>query len=124
MPTASEFEQSALELDRAAEDTESLVAGARELFGENVLSGGGLSRLVESTIDVTERTTTSTAAELRELANECRSRASECRAYAAELAAYNEQLEAWQRERNALPPGVAPPRRPTRPSRPASWVEI
>ena len=124
MPTAGEFEQSAVELDRAAEDTDSLVGGARDLFGPTVLSGGELTRLVETTIDVAERTTQSSAIELRDLAAECRARAVTCRRYAADVAIYNDLVETWHDERNDLPPGEAPPRRPTRPLPPASWVEI
>lgn len=124
MATATEFEQSALELDRAAEDAETLMSGVRDLFGPQVMSGGELSRLVETTIDVAERTTSSAALELRELADDCRSRAATCRQYADDLAAYNDQLDVWNQERNELPPGEAPPRRPTRPLRPAYWVEL
>lgn len=124
MPTAAEFDQSALELDRAAEDTDSLVGGARDLFGPTVLSGGELTRLVDTTLDVAERTTQSSAIELRDLAAECRSRAETCRRFAADVAAYNNLVETWHVERNALPPGEPPPRRPTRPLPPASWVEL
>lgn len=124
MPTAAEFEQSALELDRAAGDTDTLASGARELFGPAVLSGGELTRLVDTTLDVAERTTQSSAIELRDLAAECRSRAETCRRFAADVAAYNDLVETWWFERNALPPGEAPPRRPERPLPSASWVEI
>lgn len=124
MPTASEFDLSALELDRTAEDAESLISGARDLFGPAVLSGGELTRLVDTTIDVAERTSHSTAAELRGLAADCRTRAATCRLYAEEIATYNDLVEAWRTEVDALPPGEAPPRRPTQPVRPSSWVDI
>ncbi len=124
MPTAIEFEISADELDRAADEAELLVTGLRDLFGPDVLSGGELTRLVETTIDVAERTSQTSATELRDLAGTCRTRAATCRQYADDVAAYNNLVEAWRRERNALPPGEPIPRRPTPPASPPSWVEL
>ncbi len=124
MPTAADFDRAAVDLDRAAEDSEGLMLRARERFGPRVLHGGELSRLTHTTIDVAERTASSCAFELRELAAQCRTRAHVCREYERTLASYNRMLEDWRDVRESLPGGEIPGPRPARPPAPPAWVDL
>ncbi len=122
MPTAEAFDQAALQLDSAADETQRLIGPIRAKAGPEVLAGSPLAQSVDRTIDDGRRDLRVITADLRELAREARQRAAETRraeAEAADFVAQQERFELEQAEFEAggevgdppVPP-VAPPPKP------------
>ena len=120
MPTATAFDAAARTFDGVADELALLMASTPSHFGPDTLAGGTLTLLTELTISTVDTTAARAAKSLRALADECRRRAVVCRSFEADLAAYRRE----QRDYEASDPSLAPSGPPTRPTRPAVWVDV
>lgn len=118
MPTAHQFDLAARTFDGVAEDLDTLLAATPGHLGPDTLSGGTLTLVAELTISTVIATASSAGQLVRDLADTCRRRAAVCRTHAAEIVAYESALRHFEAS------GSPASARPTRPRRPASWVEV
>ncbi len=118
MPTADQFERAARRFDGIADALGDLMSTTPRLFGPNTLAGGTLTLVADLTISTSTATATNAGQLVRDLADTCRRRADICRTYAAEVDSYQRALRQFEAENSSLL------QRPTRPRRPATWVEV
>lgn len=118
MPTADQFDRAASAFDAIADAFVDLMTTTPSHFGPDTLAGGTLTLVADLTISTSTSTATSTGRLVRDLADTCRRRADICRSYAADIESYLHALRQFEADDSSLL------HRPTRPRRPASWVEV
>jgi len=127
MPTADTFDAAARSFEQAAEELDLLLHSTPSHFGPDTLWGGLLTMVADLTVSTSTATVSTTASALAEYAATCRRRASTCRAFAAEMAIHEEELRRYESALARFDPfdlEAAPLRRPSRPSRLFSWIEV
>ena len=126
MPTAETFDCAARAFELAAESLDMLMTITATHFGPETLRGGLLSMVADLTVSTATATASTAATTLAEDAATCRQRAELCRTFAADMATYQRDLDLYQ---SALArfdhadPEAALIRRPSRPTRPFTWIE-
>lgn len=122
MPTSLEFDHAAALYDRVAADIALVLGPPTVLLGVETVSGGMLGLVVDATIDAATANVATCIRDFQDSAALCRQRAEACREFAAEMATYHKALDQWSTD---IPPDrLRLDTRPTRPTKPASWVEV
>ncbi len=122
MPTSLEFDHAAALYDRVAADIATVLGPPAAMLGAETVSGGMLGLVVEATLDAATANVASCIRDFQDSAALCRQRAEACREFAAEITTYHRDLDFWTAD--VAPDGVRIVPRPTRPTKPASWVEV
>lgn len=138
MPTTEEFDSAAHSFGQASTAAPGLPSPLANAIGPDVVAGGMLTTELNALIGHTEGSCAADASRLSELADLCTYRAEVCRQYGTDLARYNMAQRDyqwanshWETARNNFyedpetysSPGQRP-NPPTRPSKPAHWVEM
>ena len=122
MPTSLDFDHAAALYDRVVADIATILGPPTSQLGVETISGGMLGLVVDATLDAATANVATCIRDFQDSAALCRQRAEACRQFAAEMASYHQELDQWSTE---IPPDRARlDLRPTRPTRPASWVEV
>ncbi len=138
MPTESDFLHAARLFEEASDEvsaTPNLIAGS---FGPDVLTGGQLAMEVDLFVTRVENECAADAVELAELATLCRERAAVVAAYAEAMNHFTSRslshsyaydrwlgdLRDWEQSPETHDHPGRRPTPPSRPNRPAAWVEI
>ena len=98
MPTQTDFERAAGEIDRSAAQFEELFTGPSRLLSSVIGLGGLLSSELNGLFAHVRVVLDRHASELRDLAATCRSRATASAAYQSELRAFEAASDAYQGE--------------------------
>jgi hypothetical protein len=136
MPTQSDFEWAAGELERTAARLDELFATPRRLLEMGVTIGGQLTADLHALFDRVGSALRNHADELHDLAITCHGRAALCAEFRAQQAAYDErrdrhegELRRWHAmsvahddDPTAFPPPGPPPIAPVAPAAPPAWL--
>ena len=136
MPTQSDFEWAAGELERTAQRLDELYALPRRLLGLGVTIGGQLTADLQTLFDRVGAALRNHSDELHDLAITCRGRAAVCAEYRTQRAAYDierdhheGQLRRWHamavahdENPTAFASPGPPPVPPVAPADPPAWL--
>lgn len=123
MPTATEFDQYARELEHQRDRINSTVVALERLDPVTVIEGSvGRAHIAARSAEVVAMCDAA-ARHCLERAAECRRRAQVCRGYTESFDDYLRRLAAYERRLRAADPGDLVGWRPTPPARPATWAE-
>ena len=123
MPTATDFDAAARDLDAAVERLQSFTWGLVRTVDPTAMSGSSLTALVDRSVETLLTETAAAGTQCALLAGLCRQRAEICRQYDRLWAGYESRIAEFQRIAATASPGEYVGSPPMPPPPPAPWAD-